>query len=212
MNGFIYKISNSINDKVYIGKTLSTIEKRFSEHQKDSFRDEKEIRPLYRAMRKYGIEKFSVELVEEVPIEQLSEREKYWIDYYQSYSNGYNATLGGDGKQLYDYNAIVTGFRNGQLVKELAKEFGCCSDTICKALNLEGLNPKENSIKSYSKSLAAFKDNQLIQKFESRMAAVTWLQDNGYTKSTNRDNINAAIGRAANGKRKTAYGLQWKNL
>ena len=159
MNGFIYKISNSINNKVYIGKTLSTIEKRFLEHQKDCFKDEEEIRPLYRAMRKYGTEKFSIELIEEVPIEYLSEREKYWIDYYQSYGNGYNATLGGDGKQLYDYNAIVVGFRSGRLVKELAEEFGCCSDTIRKALLPEGINPKENSIKSYSKSLAAFKNN-----------------------------------------------------
>jgi predicted GIY-YIG superfamily endonuclease len=38
MNGFIYKITNSINDKVYIGKTLSTIDKRFAEHKKDSNR------------------------------------------------------------------------------------------------------------------------------------------------------------------------------
>ena len=42
MNGFIYKIVNDINDKVYIGKTLSSIEKRFEEHQKDSLKKEKE--------------------------------------------------------------------------------------------------------------------------------------------------------------------------
>ena len=36
MNGFIYKITNNINDKIYIGKTLSSIEKRFSEHKHDS--------------------------------------------------------------------------------------------------------------------------------------------------------------------------------
>ena len=110
MNGFIYKISNSINDKVYIGKTLSSIEKRFQEHKKDSSRDTGNIRPLYRAMNKYGYDCFFVELVEEVPIEHLSEREQFWIEYYNSYHNGYNATLGGDGKQLYDYNAIITRF------------------------------------------------------------------------------------------------------
>ena len=212
MNGFIYKISNSINDKVYIGKTLSSIEKRFQEHKKDSGRDTENIRPLYRAMNKYGCDCFSIELVEEVPIEHLSEREQFWIEYYNSYHNGYNATLGGDGKQLYDYNAIITRFLDGRLVKELAEEFGCCTETICKVLKLEGFNPKENMIKSISKSLAAYKNGQLIQEFSSRMEAVKWLQTNGYTKSTDRDNINATIGRAANGQRKTAYGLQWKNL
>lgn len=212
MNGFIYKIFNSVNDKVYIGKTLSSIEKRFQEHKKDSSRDTENIRPLYRAMNKYGCDCFFIELVEEVPIEHLSEREQFWIEYYNSYHSGYNATLGGDGKQLYDYNAIITRFLDGRLVKELAEEFGCCTETICKVLKLEGFNPKENTIKSISKSLAAYKNDQLIQEFSSRMEAVKWLQINGYTKSTNRDNINAAIGRAANGQRKSAYGLQWKNL
>lgn len=44
------------------------------------------------------------------------------------------------------------------------------------------------------------------------MEAVKWLQVEGFTKSTNNDNINAAIGRAANGKRATAYGMKWENL
>ena len=64
-----------------------------------------------------------------------------------------------------------------------------------------------NSIKSYSKALGAFKNDLLIKSFQSRMEAVSRLPENGYTKSTNRNNINAAIGRAANGQRKTAYGL-----
>ena len=55
-------------------------------------------------MRKYGIDIFSIDIIEEVPIEQLSDKEQYWIQYYNSYNNGYNATIGGDGKQLYDYN------------------------------------------------------------------------------------------------------------
>ena len=62
--GFIYKIINNINDKVYIGKTDFSIEKRWAEHKKDSQKDLKN-RPLYRAMNKYGIENFSIEIVEE---------------------------------------------------------------------------------------------------------------------------------------------------
>ena len=52
---YIYKIINDINDKVYIGKTNFSLEKRFREHCQDAFRDRNEKRPLYAAMRKYGI-------------------------------------------------------------------------------------------------------------------------------------------------------------
>ena len=213
MNGYIYKITNNINNKIYIGKTLHPIEKRFNEHCKDAFRDRNEKRPLYAAMRKYGVENFEIELVEEISIDRLSEREIYWINHYNSYCNGYNATKGGDGKQLYDYQAIVNEFLSGKLIKELAIEFECCEDTISQALKLANINSKQNSIKNTYKKLVAcdLKDN-VIQEFESRKAAVLWLQNNNYTKATDIDNISAAIGRAANGKRATAYGMKWKNI
>ena len=62
---FIYKITTDINQKVYIGKTEQTVEKRFKEHCQDYKRKRCEKRPLYSAMKKYGIEHFHVELVEE---------------------------------------------------------------------------------------------------------------------------------------------------
>jgi hypothetical protein len=52
----------------------------------------------------------------------------------------------------------------------------------------------------------------VIKNFSSRIEAVKWLQSEGFTKSTNVDNITATIGRAANGKRATAYGMKWENL
>ena len=169
MNGFIYKITNDINDKIYIGKTLSSIDKRFTEHKKDSCRIQEQIRPLYRAMNKYGCDNFHIELVEECPLETLSEREIYWIDFYKSYENGYNATLGGDGKQLYDYNAIVNGFLSGKLIYELAQEFECCVDTVRLALHLANVNTHENAVKKSQKSLLMKdKTGNIIQNFNSR--------------------------------------------
>ena len=94
---FIYKIINDINDKVYIGKTDFSLEKRFKEHCKDAFRKNSSSRPLYSAMQKYGIHHFFIQQIEEIESEKASEREKYWIEYYNSYKQGYNATLGGDG-------------------------------------------------------------------------------------------------------------------
>lgn len=62
---FIYKITNDINQKVYIGKTEKSIKERFKEHCRDYKYPRYEKRPLYAAMKKYGTEHFHVELVEE---------------------------------------------------------------------------------------------------------------------------------------------------
>jgi len=58
---------------------------------------------FYRAIRKYGENNFYIELLETTTIDNLNEREKYWISYYNSYKNGYNSTLGGDGVIRLDY-------------------------------------------------------------------------------------------------------------
>ena len=91
--GYIYKISNSINDKVYIGQTLYSIEKRWQEHCYCSKKEKLQHRPLYSAMNKHGIENFHIELLEECDNNLLDEREKYWINYYNSYHKGYNSSV-----------------------------------------------------------------------------------------------------------------------
>lgn len=68
MTGKIYCISNIINDSKYVGKTVSSLEKRFQEHCRESRKERSEHRPLYSAMRKYGEDKFYIELIEEVPL------------------------------------------------------------------------------------------------------------------------------------------------
>lgn len=94
----IYKITNQINGKVYIGLSVNCI-RRWWDHCNKSYNSNKKDdidKPLYKAMRKYGRENFSFEIVEECEEEKLSEREIYWISYYNSYEKGYNATRGGD--------------------------------------------------------------------------------------------------------------------
>ena len=125
---YIYKITNDINEKVYIGKTDYSIEKRFKEHCRDAFRPKEEQRPLYAAMRKYGVNHFHIELIEET--NNSDEREIYWIKFYDSYANGYNATYGGDGKHLYDYKQILARLKEYPYASEIAKEFGCCKDIV----------------------------------------------------------------------------------
>lgn len=93
----IYKITNKINQNIYIGLSVD-IKRRWNSHKYnylDKTNREYE-KVLYKAFRKYGIENFSFEVIEECPADKLREREKYWITFYDSYNNGYNCTEGGD--------------------------------------------------------------------------------------------------------------------
>lgn len=87
----IYKIINIINDKIYVGFT-GFIDPRFAQHKRESRKYPH--RPLYQAMNEYGVDKFSIELIEvwECEIDMIFEREQYWIEHLNSmYPYGYNA-------------------------------------------------------------------------------------------------------------------------
>ena len=88
----IYKITKIENGKSYIGKS-NDIERRFKEHQTKG----KISRiPVDEAIAKYGINAFTYEIIEKCSLDQLNEREQYWIKYYNTKENGYNCNDGGD--------------------------------------------------------------------------------------------------------------------
>lgn len=121
---YIYKITNLINNKCYIGKTERTIKERWKEHIKNK---NKLNLPLYRAFNKYGIEHFSIEQIEECDQNHLDLRETYWIKYYDSCANGYNCTLGGEGGLLYipdeEIQNIKSRYQQGERLDSLCKEY-----------------------------------------------------------------------------------------
>lgn len=102
----IYKITNLINQKIYIGQSIN-IQERWTEHIRESNVSEeiweankrKEQTHLHRAIRKYGSNNFSFEIIEECTEAELNNRERYWIAHYNTFNspNGYNMTAGGDG-------------------------------------------------------------------------------------------------------------------
>lgn len=93
----IYKITNLINGKSYIGQSVD-IYKRWKREKEDSnnINSCSYEYPLMRAFRKYGFDNFYFEIIEECKIEELNEKEMYWINFYDTFFNGYNQTLGGD--------------------------------------------------------------------------------------------------------------------
>ena len=89
----IYKITNLVNSKVYIGQTIQTIKQRWKRHRLSKLN-----RPLYNSIRKYGSSKFSIEELEKCSsIDELNHREIYWILFYRSSNKnfGYNLKEGG---------------------------------------------------------------------------------------------------------------------
>lgn len=89
----IYKAVNKINGKVYIGQTKKLLEKRLYEHK------HYKLGCFGSAIEKYGWEAFDVIIIEYcLNNEEMNEREKYWIKYFNSIDpNGYNLTSGGEG-------------------------------------------------------------------------------------------------------------------
>ena len=116
----IYKLTNKYNNKVYIGLTSSTLEKRLAQHHYESRHNID--RPLYRAMRKYGEDAFLAEIIDTASsLDELKEKEKYWIKYYNSYGangQGYNATTGGDVRTHPPVPYLKIDLRNGKILKE----------------------------------------------------------------------------------------------
>lgn len=118
----IYKITNQLNNKCYIGQSID-IETRWKQHIYES----KVLRhkySLYLAMHDEGIENFSFEILEICPLQEniLDARERYWIQYYHAYENGYNATRGGQGENRWKYDPQIIrdlwdeGYSFGEIV------------------------------------------------------------------------------------------------
>ena len=130
----IYKITNLINGKIYIGKSIN-IKQRWDRHKEIP----NDNMLIHKAMLKYGIDNFSFKILEECDECQLDEKEKYWINYYNTYlGEGYNAAPGGEGASHpvkisnEVLNDIVNDLQNHLelSIKDIAKKYQVSSTTI----------------------------------------------------------------------------------
>jgi group I intron endonuclease len=210
----IYKIVNDINNKVYIGKTEYTIEKRFNEHCRDAYKREEEKRPLYSAMKKYGINHFHISEIEECSSDKAAEREKYWIEFYSSYHNGYNATLGGDGKSYVDAKIILSLWEQGKTLKQIREITGHDLSIISKKLQECGI-PSQDIFKrgkdSMSKKILMMdKNNQVINSFCSTREAARYLVETFHKDPKSEGGYSSHISEVCRGIRKSCLGYKWQ--
>ena len=210
--GYIYCITNLVNQKKYVGKTTYSVTKRFQEHCSDSKRERCEKRPLYDAMNKYGIENFKIEELEYVEDDnKLSEKEIYWIKELQTYgSKGYNATKGGDGSILFDYDKIIETYALGGTMTECAAKIHCSVDTVKKVLAINNIPIRHLRRGSEPKKVKQYSlDRTFIREFDSITQAAHWLADNKYAKSY-ASGIKSHISYCMRGKLKSVYKFIWK--
>ena len=187
--GFIYKITNTINNRVYIGQTVKSLQKRFTQHKNNSSKEYFSQIVLYKAFNKYGIENFVFEGIEEVPNELLDEREKYWIEYYNSYLEGYNSTIGGRLVQLYnwDIDEIIELYHKEKSARKVAKIIGCDHSTIDNILNSNGVK-RYTPGQQQSKPIFLRKGEEEF-RFETTREAAEWLINTGRVKSKSPNSV-----------------------
>ena len=139
----IYKIENLLNHHCYIGQSRN-IEKRWEAHKIAAFNSNQSSYdyPLYKAIRKYGLENFSFEVVETCSVEELNYKEIYWIGFYNSFEEGYNQTIGGYAptypklteEQIIAIKLRLINFVHSDTHKKIAEEYNVSEDTI-QAIN-----------------------------------------------------------------------------
>lgn len=161
----VYKITNKVTGKIYIGGTTVGKDKRFSLHKDRASHGFES--PLYRAIREYGEEQFSIIIIEDCNSqEELNERERYWIATLSSTNPeiGYNSQLGGNifrhtdltklrmsavrkGKESKTKIAILQYLYDGTFIKEYpslteaSKETGFARSKIIRSLQKKVVRP-----------------------------------------------------------------------
>lgn len=111
----IYRITNTVNGKSYIGLSRHCLY-RFGQHKRALNRGTHSNCHLQAAWDVYGEDSFDFIIIEETTSDVLPLREIYWIDYYDSFRNGYNRSLGGDGT----IDVIHSDDRNRQISEKLS--------------------------------------------------------------------------------------------
>ena len=213
----IYKITNKVNGKVYIGQTRTSLKERMSKHYSHSRVEN--VTGIDAAIKKYGKENFDIDIVEECPQGLLDEKERYYINYYNSYNEGYNLTLGGqDGlgtKKVFDVEIVKEKLKQYKTIKATAKELQCGDRTLSNFIKENNIpynfKPKgkvENIIgkgKPFVEGdgVKAVHIIELDKTFPSLKECAQWLIDNGYSKAATMDAARKSLSRHLNGERAT---------
>lgn len=226
----IYKITNKINGKVYVGQTTRDFEIRKQEHIDNAFMYNINTH-IYCAMRKYGLENFDFDIICEAKnIEELNYLETKYIVQYDSVRNGYNMSYGGDNNVMFckktaeKHDAVMRSDevrkKISQSMKKYRKEHPWTEEQKRKFAeskygnkNFAGhhLTPEHREAinKKLRKKVHCIDENKnVIAKFNSVRDAAKWWWQNGYEDRKSWDDIQNIIKNSAVNN-KYIRGLKW---
>ena len=145
MKGIIYKITNKVNNKSYIGQTRQSIQFRWNQHI-----NKKDKTYFHNAIHKYGKDNFEISVLEECDVKDLDAKEIFYIAKYDTFKNGYNLTIGGDGNRrlLLDtkYDEIKELYLSGFSSNKIATLYNVDKSTIVKILLGLGVKIRSNKL------------------------------------------------------------------
>ena len=225
MNG-IYKFENLINHKCYIGQA-SNLKDRYIKHMRN-IKDLTHQEVIYRAFRKYGIENFSYEILEEFEtysLERLDELEKEYIDKYNALvPNGYNMVPGGsNGAGLAKGIEVEQYTLNGEYIqtfssaKKASEELGINHSNICSCCRDERNFAGEYQWKYANSDKEIFKIikietpiyENIIQQYDKNNNLIREYKT--ISEANNITGIHSGnISSCCKGTRKSAGGYYWK--
>lgn len=139
MEKWIYKITNKINGKIYIGQSVDC-KRRWKEHINGHWEEGSGNSAIHLAIQKYGVDNFDFEIIEG-PISNYNEREIYWIEYYNSYYNGYNRTMGGEEPPIISGENSGLAIYSNEKVYEIQQkliENNLSFEQICSIYDISG--------------------------------------------------------------------------
>lgn len=227
----IYKITNEINEKLYIGQTAFGIEKRFREHIKKAQSGEYGHRPLYNAMNKYGIKNFHVELVEDgLTKEEANRQEKYWIAKYNTFKGeGYNATIGGDDGGTHSMCVCKIDMETLEILhtyestREAARAFGKNNapiNRVCLRKSKSAYGYYWCYLKDYTNFLDYIKDvikkdnekdkPKKVEKYDLKTKETIGTYKSAWEAEKEMNVTHGHIKRVCNGERNSCHGYGWR--
>lgn len=209
----VYVITNKVNGKQYVGKTNRTTEIRFKEHLKESVKPRSENIPLYRAMNKYGEDNFSLEIVEKnLTPDEANALEVEYIKKLETFGNGYNATIGGDGTTYVlvteeEVSEIIELYKSGMTLKDIAIRFNCDRSTVTSRIKGSGIKVSKGGYTKWHGPISVTHSEFGNIHFNEGQDFVDFIIKKGLTSATEAS-IKASIGRIANGSRKSYLGFK----
>lgn len=177
----IYKFTNLVNGKSYIGQSVN-LEERHKAHKRNYINPKHPAYNsiFYRALRKYGFENFDYQILaqsDKYTIEELNELEIYYIKHYQSYQCGYNMNPGGNNtgsNYFINFNTVLLikeDLKNNRnlTLTDIAKKFGLSSISIVSRIN-SGLSYK--SVGNYEYPIRKHEEIKTVWQGENNSKAI----------------------------------------